>query len=414
MKYDKIIIGGGLSGLFCGIALAEAGKKCLILSQGQSTLNFSSASLEFAGSDSQTPFESLLEQLPANHPYHKIGASDLFLLRAQVAGIFERAGIEMYADIRHNHYRVTPLGLLKATWISLDEMAHFDEDALPEKVLVAGIKGYLDFNVDFVASGLAAKGIQARVCEVSIAEFEKLRENASEFRSANLARVLEGYAVDRLANAINEQIKDEEYILLPAIFGLENAQAAYRMLSKLDRPAAFVPTMSPSVPGIRLQQQLKKRFQALGGTFVSGDNVISAQVKDGKIESITSERHSDSCFYADHFVFACGSFFSNGLKATENKIYEPILGLDMDYNGQHGEWFNSDVYGEQPYMSFGVKTDAQFRVSHEGQTLTNAYAVGQILSGASPLKTQCQGGLSAVSGLHVAQLIIKAEENERQ
>lgn len=414
MRYDTIIIGGGLSGLCCGIALAESGKKCLIISQGQSTLNFSSGSLEFAGNDTETSFETLLAQLPENHPYHKIGEQALFMLRAQAAGLFERAGIEMHADIRHNHWRVTPMGLLKPTWMSMDEMAHFEEENLPKKVLVAGIKGFLDFNVDFVASGLASKGIQARSCEVSVAEIEQLRENASEFRSANLARVLEGYAIDRLADAINAQLKDEEYILLPAIFGLESATPAYRILSKLDRPAAFVPTMSPSVPGIRLQQLLKKRFQALGGTFISGDSVISAEVQNGKVMSVTSERHSDSKFSADKFIFACGSFFSTGLRASKERIYEPIVDLDMEYKGEHGDWFNPNIYGEQPYMSFGVKTDNQFHVYLKDEVLKNAYATGQMLAGNSPLKTPCMGGISAISGLHVANLIINEQEDERQ
>ena len=100
-----------------------------------------------------------------------------------------------------------------------------------------------------------------------------------------------------------------------------------------------------------------------------------------------------------------GSFFSNGLKATQDKVYEPVLGLDVEYEGSHGEWFDPDVYAEQPYMSFGVRTDNQLRVSLNGQTLENAYAVGQLLSGASPIKSGCTGGVSAVSAVYVAELI---------
>lgn len=402
MRFDDIIIGGGLSGLVSGISLAEGGRKCLIVSQGQSTLNFSSGALEFLACEEGVSYEEALKTLPESHPYSKMGAEHLSYLRGEAAGLFGRAGIAMRSDLRCNHWRITPLGVLKPVWMSLKEMTYFSRESLPKKVLVAGIKGFLDFNASFVASGLAEAGVDAKVCEVSIRELDELRDNASEFRSANLARILDGYAIDRLAEAVRKEAEDVDCILLPAVFGLENAKSAERMLAKLGKEAAFIPTMAPSVPGIRLQKQLKKRFVALGGTFISGDNVLGAELKDGRIESIRTERHDDTRFGAENFIFACGSFFSNGLKATPEEIFEPILHLDVDYSGSHGDWFNEDVYAAQPYLSFGVKTDRSLHVCLGGKSLPNAWAVGQLLSGALPLKCGCLGGVSVLSALYAA------------
>lgn len=49
MRYDTIIIGGGLSGLTAGITLAKAGQKVCIVSAGQSSLHFHSGSFDLWG-----------------------------------------------------------------------------------------------------------------------------------------------------------------------------------------------------------------------------------------------------------------------------------------------------------------------------------------------------------------------------
>ena len=80
MKFDTVIIGGGLSGLMCGIKLSEKGKKCAIVSSGQSALHFFSGSFDLLNATPEEnivlhPLDSIsrLVKLNPRHPYSKIG-----------------------------------------------------------------------------------------------------------------------------------------------------------------------------------------------------------------------------------------------------------------------------------------------------------------------------------------------------
>ena len=54
MKYDVVLIGGGLSSLVCGISLQRAGKRCLMVSGGQNALHFSSGAFGLLGGEIPT------------------------------------------------------------------------------------------------------------------------------------------------------------------------------------------------------------------------------------------------------------------------------------------------------------------------------------------------------------------------
>ena len=53
MRYDVLVIGAGLSGMTCAIALAQAGKRVAVLAPGSGTLPMHSGSFDLLGYDSE-------------------------------------------------------------------------------------------------------------------------------------------------------------------------------------------------------------------------------------------------------------------------------------------------------------------------------------------------------------------------
>lgn len=110
MRYDTIIIGGGLSGLTCGIALAKGGQRVAVIGAGQSTLHFNSGSISLLGYDAEgntvaSPLEAM-EQLPASHPYHRVG--DKAARAAEAAQLLAEAGLKMKGEAKANHFPFDP------------------------------------------------------------------------------------------------------------------------------------------------------------------------------------------------------------------------------------------------------------------------------------------------------------------
>lgn len=412
MKSDIIIIGGGLSGYTAGIALAKAGKKMVLLTAGQSTLHFHSGSFDLLGyaGDGKAvsnPLEAI-KSLPARHPYSKI--ADIETLTQEAQALLAEAGLKLKGSSSHNHYRLTPMGVLKPTWLTMDEYAAVSSPAgLPyNKVLLINIAGFLDFPGEFVVDGLEKLGVQVIEKTVIIPALQQRRQSPSEMRSPNVARVLgEDNTLQQLADNINRAAGESQVVLLPAIVGLGADDAIDRLRALIRVPLYVVATLPPSVPGVRVQRLLRSRFESLGGVVLNGVCVQSGLVEGGRVRSLNIPAMPEEPFEAETYVLATGSFQSHGLVADYQKVYEPVFGVDVDYKANRPDWTRHNVFDAQPYMEFGVKTDSTFHALKNGLQIDNLLAVGSVLSGHNAVRLADGGGVSMLTALAAAKEILK-------
>lgn len=416
MKFDTIIIGGGLSGLISGIYLSQRGQRCVIISSGQSALHFSSGSFDLLnnlpdGTSVQKPLDAiseLVKQAPT-HPYAKLGENKFKELARQAEEFLKNAGISTQGDHEENHYRVTPMGTLKPTWLTLKNLLISEnEKCLPiQHPGLFNITGFLDFYTRFIADEFLKMGAKCSIHSINFPALENLRKNPTEMRSVNIARVFDKQEnIEELARILKAESGDCDSIILPAITGLNREDVVDYLRKEINKPIYLLPTLPPSVPGIHTQQKLRSVFQQNGGVFMLGDNVLRADIKGNRISQIYSFNHGDIPFVGQNFILATGSYFSQGLIASTEKIYEPIFDLDVTFTPNRTQWYNSDVFDTQPYQSFGIKTDSTFRCTREGKLFENLYAAGAILEGFNPLKEGCGAGVSILSAMYIAEQIL--------
>lgn len=413
MKFDTIIIGGGLTGLTCALRLQKNGQRCAVISSGQSALHFSSGSFDLLnfteqGEEIQNPTEAVAS-LNEDHPYRKLG--NQFEAYAEMAREqLISCGIEVTGGAAKNHFRFTPMGTLRPTWLSFEEFETLKakENLSNRKILIANFAGFLDFNTIFVLEAFQKQGFSCDATQLQIEAVNRLRENPTEMRAANIAKALENTdASNELISKLNLVAKGYDYVALPAVFGFKTTQIIKRLKKEVAAEIMILPTMPPSVPGVRTQMTLRREFERMGGVYMLGDTVQKAEVENGKVMAIYTENHVEIPLKADNYVLATGHFFSGGITSTIDSVYEPIFGCDVEYQQGRENWYSTEFKENHNYATFGVKTDDDFRAKASDVSFQNLYAAGAILCGANSIKEGSGGGVSMLTALRVADIIMK-------
>lgn len=425
MNFDVVIIGGGLAGLTCAIKLQEQGKKCVIINNGQAAMDFSSGSMDLLGRltsgqivhNFSQAFDILQQALPL-HPYSLIGKQKTLEKAKQFEQLAQSLHLGLEGTSEKNHLRVTPLGGLRTTWLSPNSVPTvWDHSPFPyKKIVILGIEGYHDFQPLMLAENLK-QNAQFTHCELvtaylNIPELDSLRDHSREFRSVNIAQLLEHkLAFDELVKEIKQASQGAEAVFLPACFGLDD-QRFFNNLKEAVGLALFeLPTLPPSLLGIRQRKQLRQRFETLGGLMLNGDRALKAEFHAGKVSKIYTQLHQQNAIYADHFVLASGSYFSNGLVAEFEQIIEPVFHSDIVGSKEFDRsnrlsWTSSRFADPQPYQAAGVAINAHCQIQKKGETVENLYAIGNILGGFNSLELGCGSGVAVVTALTVADHIL--------
>lgn len=347
------------------------------------------------------------ESLQPDHPYRKIGIERTAELLSRTKPLLEEAGIRVEGSLDRNHLRITSLGFMKPAWLTLTDyfMADSTESLRGKRIAIINIKGYIDFYPMFLRKGLSDLGAECAVHEVDIPQLAPLRKSTTEMRATNISRFLHNDAIDSLAQAIESVTLDADEIIMPAVIGMFSDAPVRRLRQSVGRPLSFIATTPASVPGVRCQLSLRDYFTSLGGTFLPGDTVKRGVIENHELKRIYTANFGDMPLEAANFVISTGSFFGHGLIASIDRITEPIFGLDLNAPDDRNAWYDKQFFDPQPYMTYGVVTDNEFRPSVKGETVDNLYATGALLAGFNALKEGSGAGITIATAMHAASKI---------
>ena len=402
MRYDSVIIGGGLAALLCGIELARGGKKVAIVATGHSTLHFSSGS--FGLYNAAEPLKAV-EALDASHPYTKLG-EDIEALAAKATEILNIAGVATVGSSERNHYIMTPTGALRQCWLSIEGMVTSEDGKSLDfsDALILAPEGFLDFYAQFVSDALTKLGVKTPQYAFSLPELVIRRNNPTEMRSTTVARALDKEEnILALATIISREAKNTQTVVMPAVLGFERTDVLSRLEKITGKRILQVATLPPSVEGIKVERALRKTFERMGGVIFAGHTATGYTMEDGAVATVTTSK--GVTLAANEFVLATGSFIGGGLQALRSGVSEVLFGADVVAPAVT-ELTNRDIFEPQPFMNTGIVTDEQFKVVVDGKAIDNLYGCGAVLAGFNPVKEGCGAGVSMFTALKVAEDII--------
>jgi glycerol-3-phosphate dehydrogenase subunit B len=180
---------------------------------------------------------------------------------------------------------------------------------------------------------------------------------------------------------------------------------------RLGRPVFEVPTLPPSVPGIRLFRVLREALRRAGGRMIIGGEVTGVERDGNRVRGVRTHVAGRERRHAtDWLVLATGGFASGGLEMDSRwDVREPVAGLPVSGVPGAGEpRFTPRYFDDHPLSGAGIATDAQLRpVDAAGdRVFDNVLVVGAALAGASPWREKSGEGISVTTGYRAAGHIL--------
>jgi glycerol-3-phosphate dehydrogenase subunit B len=406
-RYDVVVVGAGLAGLFAGTLAARRGLGTLVVARGLGGTHLGSGTIGVwgyaaDGKPAEDPLTEAERQAGPEHPLRLAGFAALEAAVAVLQSMAGAAGYPLEGGLHHNHWLPTALGAVRPACLAPQSFAA-GEVRDPAEITLGEIPGFRDFYAGYAAANLTNAGHPARAVTLEL-PYGPARRDAF---ATDLARLMDRETYRASAAQLwRPALKGAARLGLPAILGLNSGAAAWRDLSeKLGLPSFEVPLLPPSVPGMRLFNVLQAALEAAGGRLIVGPGV-SGWVEQGRVLGIAAETAGGPRRYAAaQLILATGGFRHGGLRAlAPGRAHEAVLDLPV---ALAPDWYAPMYWGQHPYARFGVQVNPAMQpVDAAGSVLyDNVRAVGGLLAGADRRAEGSREGIDLATGHKaVAQL----------
>jgi glycerol-3-phosphate dehydrogenase subunit B len=412
LHYDVVVLGAGVAGLTAAARLAEGGARVCVLAKGVGSTHLAPGTVDVLGYDAGERVESPARTLPdfvsrhPAHPYALLGVDSIAPALEWFSAAVERgpkAGYRYVGSLERNMLLPTAIGAARPSALVPETMGGGDLGE-PAPVCVVGLRVLRDFHASLCAANLSRAGHRARAQELDV------DVGRAEANSLGIARRFDDASFrSTFAARLAPELMAGERLALPAVLGLRDPHGVLTDLrQRLGRPVFEIPTLPPSVPGMRVYDVLVKALRAAGGRPVMGSEVTSAAREGTRVTAVRAHTSGHDHVYEPRWVvLATGGVASGALTLGSDWVArETALGLPLSGMPAEGEpRFNPDYFSDQPLHRVGVAVDS----SLIAEGTENVLVAGAALPGAAPWREGSGEGISLTSGFAAAKTVLERE-----
>jgi glycerol-3-phosphate dehydrogenase subunit B len=412
--YDALVIGAGLAGLSAATRLAEAGARVMLIAKGAGAPLLAPGTIDvlgYAPDRVDRPGEALAG-LGEGHPYRRIGAAAVAASIDWFKGRFDDGVLPGYryrGGLEENLLLPSAVGAARPSAVVPETMVAGDlRDDGP--MLIVGFHVLRDFHPAYLADNLTRAGVPARAITIA-----RRFDGRPEANSQGIARALDRPEVrDEVAAEIARALDGEARVGVPGVLGLEDPHGVWRaMEERIGRPVFEIPTLPPSVPGMRVFHTLRDRLRSLGGRVIIGSQAVGAEWHGDRVTAVLARAAGRIVSYHPRWVvLATGGVASGGVELDSHwRPRETVLNLPVHgAPGPGEERFSASYFDDHPFSAAGVAVDDGLRPVAGGvRVCENVLVAGATLAGAQPWKEKSGDGLSLASGHRAAELILEED-----
>jgi glycerol-3-phosphate dehydrogenase subunit B len=427
MNTDLLVIGAGLSGLMAACTAAQAGLRVQVVAKGLGSMHWAAGTVDVLGYGADEPARPVKQPLEAiqtlsatqpDHPYTLLGAHQVQAALAEFTTLAAEMGLPYGAGKTAGENLLLPsaVGALRPTFLA--PQAQLAGDAgRTDPMLIVGFHGLRDFYPELIAENLAKQGLQARAAFLPL----ELLADKGDRNNVQLALALDDRARRaKLGGELKRLARPGERIGLPAILGMDEHSAALADLSAAAGAPIFeIPTLPPSVPGMRLFKALRARLWGMGVRVDAGMEAIGANTMPAVngtagrvqwIETATSSRPLK--IQAKSYLLATGGILGGGFSSDHTgHVWEPVFGLPLTVPQHRYQWFRPEFMNPagHPVFNGGVAVDGRMQpVDAAGKVVYgNLWAAGGTLASVDPIQQHSLEGIAIATGVAAAKAIVR-------